>query len=171
MLVRRRTLSDAGGMIGIRDALIDDCALARLIGRHGGTLWLGLSSRTRSTRPYGGLSGVWNMVARSAYTQLDYSVFNLIGTVFGMIITYLAPPAALFGYALFGDPVSAIFGGAAYLLMVGLYLPTVRYYGQPFIAAFLLPVAALLYTAMTIDSAWRHWRGVGGGWKGRVYSR
>lgn len=171
MLVRRRTLDEAGGMAQIRDALIDDCALARLIGRQGGTLWLGLSSKTRSARPYGGLSGVWNMVARSAFTQLDYSAVNLLGTVVGMVLTYLVPPLALFAFWLTADPVAALAGGAAYALMVASYWPTIRFYRQPFASALLLPVVALLYTGMTIDSAWRHWRGVGGGWKGRVYSR
>ena len=33
MLVRRQTLEAAGGLAGIRGALIDDCALAALIGR------------------------------------------------------------------------------------------------------------------------------------------
>lgn len=171
MLVRRRALREAGGMESIRGALIDDCALARLIGERGGALWLGLSTLTRSARPYGGLAGVWNMVARSAYTQLDYSAVWLAGTVLGMVLIYIVPPLALFGVVAFGDPLSAIAGGAAYVLMAGVYWPTVRLYGQSAIAVLLLPFAALLYTGMTLDSAWRYWRGVGGRWKGRVYSR
>jgi hypothetical protein len=158
-------------MESIRGALIDDCALARLIGERGGALWLGLSTLTRSARPYGGLAGVWNMVARSAYTQLDYSAVWLAGTVLGMVLIYIVPPLALFGVVAFGDPLSAIAGGAAYVLMAGVYWPTVRLYGQSAIAVLLLPFAALLYTGMTLDSAWRYWRGVGGRWKGRVYSR
>ena len=171
MLVRHRALVDAGGLERIRNALIDDCALARLIGGRGGALWLGLSTRTRSARPYGGLAGVWNMVARSAFTQLDYSAMKLAGTVLGMGLTYILPPLALLGFAASGDPLPALTGGAAFALMAGIYLPTQRLYGQPPIAALFLPFAALLYTAMTLDSAWRHWRGVGGGWKGRVYSQ
>ena len=53
--------------------------------------------------------------------------------------------------------------------MVYLYLPTVGLYGAPRWRAVLLPVAAVFYTAMTLDSAWRTWRGVGAGWKGRSY--
>jgi len=33
----------------------------------------------------------------------------------------------------------------------------------------LQPVAALLFTLMTLSSAIRYWRGRGGGWKGRYY--
>jgi len=171
MLVRRKALTSAGGLQRIRRALIDDCALARLIGGQGGALWLGLSTRTRSARPYGGLSGVWNMVVRSAFTQLDYSALRLAGTVLGMVLIYIVPPLALFGYAGSGDLLTAVTGGAAFVLMAGVFLPTLRLYGQPPIVASFLPVAALLYTGMTLDSAWRHWRGVGGGWKGRLYSK
>ena len=171
MLVRRQALEAAGGLAGIHDTLIDDCALAALLGRNGCTLWLGLSSQTRSARAYGGLSGVWNMVARTAYTQLNYSPFNLVGAVLGMFLVYLVPPLLLIGYGLHHDPATALLGGAAYGLMIGVYSPTLRFYEGPRTAALFLPIAALLYTAMTVDSAWRHWRGVGGGWKGRVYSR
>jgi hypothetical protein len=122
-------------------------------------------------RPYGGLSGVWNMVARSAFTQLDYSALRLAGTVLGMVLTFIVPPLALFGYAGSGDLLTAAAGGAAFVIMAGVFLPTLRLYGQPSIVALFLPVAALLYTGMTLDSAWRHWRGVGGGWKGRLNSK
>ena len=47
-------------------------------------------------------------------------------------------------------------------------LPTLRLYRQSVWLAPLLPLAAALYSAMTFDSAWRHWRGRGGQWKGRV---
>lgn len=171
MLVRRTSLAAAGGLETIRDALIDDCALARRIGSVGGKLWLGLSLKTRSTRPYGGFSGVWKMVARSAYTQLDCSPLWLAGTVLGMLLVYMVPLfAVIFAYFM-GDTALALVGALALALMIGVYVPTVRLYRQPILAALFLPIAAALYTAMTIDSAWRHWRGVGGGWKGRVYSR
>ncbi len=171
MLVRRSTLAAAGGLEAIRGALIDDCTLARQIGSVGGKLWLGLSLKTRSTRAYGGLAGVWNMVARSAFTQLDYSTPRLIGVVLGMAVAYLVPPFVAAGYIIAGDMTIALIGSGGLALMIGAYMPTVRLYRQPFLVALFLPIAAALYTAMTIDSAWRHWRGVGGGWKGRVYSR
>jgi len=47
--------------------------------------------------------------------------------------------------------------------------PTLRLYRQPAWLGLFLPVAALLYAGMTIDSAWRHWRGRGGEWKGRTH--
>jgi hopene-associated glycosyltransferase HpnB len=170
MLVRRTVLERAGGMESIHDAIIDDCALAGSIAAAGGRLWLGLDSETRSTRPYGGFRGIWNMVARSAYTQLRYSPWLLAGCLLGMALVYIVPPVALFGGWWFG-PLAALFGLLAYLLMGIAYGPTLKLYGCPRIVAALLPLAGLFYTAMTIGSAWRHWKGVGGGWKGRVYPK
>ena len=168
MLVRRSVLERSGGIGSIRGALIDDCALARQLRAAGGRLWLGLDPETRSSRPYGGLRGVWNMVARSAFTQLRCSPSLLVLCVAGMLLVYAVPPIAVAGASWFG-PGAALPGLAACILMAVAYAPTLKLYGRPRIAAALLPVAAMLYTAMTIASAWRHWRGVGGGWKGRVY--
>jgi hypothetical protein len=88
-----------------------------------------------------------------------------------MVVTYFVPPTVLLAYPVHGDAVAALLGGAALILMIAAYWPTVRLYRQPFAVALFLPAAAALYTAMTVDSALRHWRGVGGGWKGRVYAR
>jgi hypothetical protein len=46
--------------------------------------------------------------------------------------------------------------------------PTYRHYAQPAWLTLLLPLAALFYTLMTLDSARRHRAGRGGEWKGRV---
>jgi len=48
------------------------------------------------------------------------------------------------------------------------YLPTLRLYGLSPLWAASLPLAGALYGAMTFGSAWNHWRGRGGAWKGRV---
>ena len=91
MLVRRRAL--AGGLAPISDALIDDVALGQLVKRRRGRIWLGLTRRVVSVRPYPGLASLWQMVARSAYTQLRYSPAVLAGTLAGLLFLYLLPPA------------------------------------------------------------------------------
>jgi hypothetical protein len=63
---------------------------------------------------------------------------------------------------------AALLSGAAWVLMTGSFLPTLRYYRRPLFLALLLPAAGLLYSAMTVDSAIAHWRGRGGAWKGRT---
>lgn len=159
ILIRRDMLDKIGGIQAIRHELIDDCALARAVKRHG-PIWLGLSAETRSIRAYGSFGAVWNMVARTAFTQLRHSSLLLAGTIVGMFLTYWVPP--LFTFA--GSAVAA----AVWVLMCVAYLPMLRFYGQPAPMALLLPVAAVFYLAATVHSAVRYWRGVGGQWKGRA---
>ena len=175
ILVRRSALDRAGGLAEIRSALIDDCALGRLIKRIGGRIWLGFSGGVRSVRSYGSLASVWEMVARSAYIQLGHSPLMLVGTILGMLFLYALPPLASLGgaVALAFDGTAAIplaaVGGAAWALMATTFVPLLRHHGVGWAVAPLLPVAGVLYTAMTVSSAWRHWRGRGGAWKGRTY--
>ncbi|MEO7039416.1 MAG: glycosyltransferase [Candidatus Elarobacter sp.] len=181
---RRRTAAAAGGCILLADAaleriggleriageLIDDCSLAAAVKRDGGRLWLGLATRSRSLRPYPSLGAIWDMVARTAYTQLAYSPLLLAGTVAGMTLLYLAPPAAALGGTLTRRWEIALPGALAWSMMSATYLPTVRRYGLSRRSALTLPVAAALYAAMTVDSALRHRRGRGGRWKGRSFA-
>jgi len=159
-----------GGLARISGELIDDCSLAAAVASEGGTLWLGLTSRSRSVRPYVGLEPIWSMVARTAYTQLRYSPWLLAGTVAGMLLLYVVPVAALALGALRRKPLLALGGLIAYATMTAAYAPTVRLYRQPRWRALTLPLAGIIYTAMTIDSALRHARGSGGLWKGRPFA-
>ncbi|MFH8619409.1 glycosyltransferase [Streptomyces sp. NPDC017979] len=180
-----RTAAAAGGCVllgvraveraripeSIRHAVIDDVTLARAVKRTGGRIWLGLAERVDSVRPYPRLADLWRMVARSAYAQLRHSPVLLLGTVAGLALVYLAPVGTLVAGVVGGDPVAAWAGGLAQVVMVGTYLPVLRYYRQSPLYALLLPFTALLYLLMTVDSAVQHYRGRGAAWKGRTYAR
>jgi hopene-associated glycosyltransferase HpnB len=178
MLVRREMLAAAGGLERIAGARIDDVALARLLkrGPARARCWLGFTTSVHSRRPYPGLGGLWDMVARSAYTQLRYSPALLAGTVAGLCWLYLLPPVAALGglAAAAAHPPGpagwwlAGAGLAGWALMALSYLPVLRLYRLSPLRAPCLPVIALLYTAMTVDSARRHRMGRGGEWKGRT---
>ena len=168
ILIRAEALRRAGGIEAIRGELIDDVALARLIKGRGGRIWLGLSATTRSLRAYGTLGPLWAMVVRTADTQLRHSLALLTGTVLGMALLYLAPPLALLTSPLHRDAIAAMVAALAWLLMGAAYRPTLRLYRLPAAWFLTLPLAALLFVAMTVDSAVRHRLGRGGAWKGRV---
>jgi hopene-associated glycosyltransferase HpnB len=170
VLVKAETLAAAGGFAAIKGALIDDCALATRIKAGGSRIWLGLAEDSRSLRPYDGLKPIWDMVARSAYTQLRHAPLLLLGTLLGMTLTFLAPPLIGLTVGLHGDNPAALLGFVIWSLMAVSALPTYRLYRQPVWLPALLPLAAAFYSAMTFDSAWRHWRGRGGGWKGRHHA-
>ncbi|MFD9571372.1 glycosyltransferase [Streptomyces sp. NPDC059982] len=171
VLLRTGAAVRAGIPDSIRQAVIDDVSLARAVQRSGGRIWLGLAERVDSVRPYPALGDLWRMVSRSAYAQLRHRPLLLAGTVAGLVLVYLVPPGALLAGLAAGRPAVAWAGGLAWLLMAGTYLPMLRYYRQPAVLAALLPLTALLYLLMTVDSAVRHYRGRGSAWKGRTYGR
>jgi hopene-associated glycosyltransferase HpnB len=182
ILVNAEALSQAGDFNAIRGELIDDCALARNVKavarERGRRIWLGLGTECESLRPYEDLRPIWDMVARSAYTQLDHAPGKLAATLLGMVVTYLVPPLALVGGLIGGlfldvSDIGAgliiyLSGMGAWGLMALAAWPTNKLYDQPFWMGFALPAAAVLYMAMTLDSARRHRAGEGGRWKGRV---
>jgi hopene-associated glycosyltransferase HpnB len=165
ILLRRTALERAGGLAAIRDALIDDCALAGAVKRAGGRLWLGLTTTSRSLRAADGLTPLWRMVQRTAFTQLRYSYLLLTGTLAGLALLFLVPPLAV----LAGSP-AAWPGAAAWVLMAAAYAPTLRLYGLHPVQGLALPLVGGLYGAMTASSALAHAGGRGGGWKGRHYA-
>jgi hopene-associated glycosyltransferase HpnB len=167
VLVASELVRRIGGMAVIRDAVIDDCSFARACKDAGGRLWLGYDAGVDSTRGYPTLAAVWDMVARSAYTQLRLNPLILAGCVLGLGFVFLLPMTAIVA----GPSAARLVGLVAYAAMVRTYLPMVRWLGCAPAWALALPVSAALYTAMTISSAWRHHRGAGAAWKGRAYGR
>jgi hopene-associated glycosyltransferase HpnB len=164
ILIRREMLERAGGMVAIRGEMIDDCALARAVQRQGGRVWMGLSAATQSVRGYATWGEIGRMISRSAFAQLHHSVWVLIGTVLGLALTYMVPPAL----AIAARGPAAALGAGAWLLMSVAYFPALRFYRRSPAWAPLLPAIAAFYLGATIHSAVCYWRGTGGMWKGRV---
>jgi hopene-associated glycosyltransferase HpnB len=166
MLVRREALAAAGGIAAIRGALIDDCALARLL-KARGAIRLSLAERVTSLRRYRDFGEIRRMVVRSAYAQLNYSPLLLGFTVAAMALVFLAPPLA----AIFARGGARACGLGAWVLMAAALQPTLRDYRVAPLWGFALPAIAALYTAYTLESGLASARGRGGLWKGRYQER
>ncbi len=165
VLLRRSALDRIGGLASLRGALIDDVALATAVKRSGGAVWLGHSQLARSIRPYPVPADIWRMVARTAYVQLRFSPLLLAGTIAGLALVWLLPPAAtLFGTGPLRWVAALTWAGSA-----ASYLPTLRRFRQSPLWALALPAIASFYMAATIGSAWDHHRGRGVVWKRRAY--
>jgi hopene-associated glycosyltransferase HpnB len=163
MLIRRDALERAGGIAAIRTALIDDCTLGALLKRQG-RIWLGLTDRSRSIRPYDNAGVIAAMISRSAYAQLGYSPLMLAGTLVGLALVYGAPPALV----LFGTGAARLAGLAAWALMAISFQPISHFYRRSPLWGVALPLIAAFYAGCTLLSAWQHMRGRGGMWKGRA---
>jgi hopene-associated glycosyltransferase HpnB len=164
LLIKPEALARIGGHAAIRSEIIDDCSLARAVKSSGGKIWMGLTAQTQSLRPYNSFAEIGRMISRSAFNQLRHSALLLAGTLLALIVTYVIPVLALFS----GQPLAAIFGALAWLLMSISYAPMIRFYRLPLIWAFCLPLIAIFYAGATLHSAIQYWRGKGGAWKGRI---
>jgi hopene-associated glycosyltransferase HpnB len=163
MLARRSALEKAGGIEAIRHNIIDDCAMGRAM-KAQGPIWLGLTDRAVSLRPYDHISDIRHMVARTAYAQLGYSPLVLAGTLFGLALVYLAPVMT----ALFAWGVSQLAGWLAWIIMTVMFQPMLRFYRLSPVWGPALPLIGVFYAAFTLESAIQHWMGRGGMWKGRA---
>jgi hopene-associated glycosyltransferase HpnB len=165
MLVRTDALARVGGIASIRNALIDDCSLAEKL-KTIGPIWLGLTERARSIRPYDTFSDVKRMISRSAYAQLRYSPLLLAATAASMAITFVIPPLL----TIFATGMPRFLGLIAWLAMALSFMPTLQFYRLSRLWSIALPVIALLYLYYTLSSAYLFVRGQGGEWKGRIHA-
>jgi len=167
ILLRRNVLAPIGGIASIRAEVIDDCALARAVKRRGGKIWMGLTRASVSLRSYGTFAEIRDLIARTAFTQLHYSLLLLIVTLIGLCATYLLAWIAFFTLE---DP-GWLLASTAISIMTATYGATVRFYGLPWLWALTLPFAAVFYGYATFLSALRYWLGRGGQWKGRAQAQ
>ncbi len=167
ILLETRLLREIGGFTAVRGELIDDCALAARIKSRGYATWVGLSHSVRSLRPYPGIGIIWNMVARTAFTQLRYSLLLLLLCTSVLVLAFWMPVIGV----VFGSGLSrhiAVLGLAA---MIVSYLPTLGFFRLSMMWALTMPLIGTLYLIMTWTSAIRCWKGKQSLWKGRIYSK
>ncbi len=168
ILIETAAVRQIGGLVTIKDAVIDDCTLAKAIKNNGKKTWIGLTHGVVSQRPYATLSEIWQMVARTAYTQLKYSTLLLLACTGLMLLLYWWPLTAIM---VAGQSSLAVINSISLLLMLCLFIPTLRFYQLNVAWSLMLPMVALLYLLMTWTSALRFWRGERSRWKGRSYNR
>ena len=150
----------------IKDRIIDDCNLAKLIKNKGEVIWLGLTKMVESQRNYTKLGQIWKMVSRTAYEQLNHSILLLIISIIGMLIVYLLP---LINLLYQSDGNLIIINITSLFLMTISFIPTARFYNLNLVFYFSLPFSSLIYILMTLSSAYNHYFQSGNVWKGRKY--
>ena len=182
VLLATEALNHAGGFACIRDQIIDDVSLAQQIKAQGLPMQLALSrSEVESLRVYDTLEKIWVMVRRTAFTELRYSWTRLAGTVVGILLMFLLPPLWLFGGIVWSivnassgtvvvESYASLFiviGLGAWSLMARVYQPAIQFFALSRVWVWTLPLAGILYGAMTVDSAFRYATGRRIGWRDR----
>ena len=165
ILVRSDVLADIGGYGALKGELIDDCALAHRVRKSGHGTWIGLTHSAVSHREYNNLRVIWDMVARTAFTQLHHSAALLLICSALLAAAFVFPVLVLVA----GDMPARLCALLTLALMELSYFPTLRYYHVPLFWGVTLPFTGTLYLLMTWTSAFRYWFGAGAQWKDRNY--
>ncbi|HNO74071.1 glycosyltransferase [Nitrosomonas mobilis] len=166
ILVETEALRSVNAFESIHGTLIDDCTLAARIKHAGYKTWIGLSHGAYSHRGYDNLFQIWNMVARTAFTQLNYSlVLLLVCTLIMTSMFWLAPALAI----ICTDSACLLAWILSWMAMWIVFTPTLRFYQRSPLWAITLPLIGTLYLLMTWTSAFRYWRGERAQWKSRRY--
>lgn len=167
ILMETSALWKIGGFSALKNALIDDCTLSKLVKNSGGKTWIGLSKGIRTKRSYKTLSNFWAMIERTAFTQLNYSFSKLILCTLIICLMFFVP---LIGLVMPSKVIIGI-GLVSILIMTFTYYPVVKYYELNTLNLVLLPFTTLLFLLMTWSSAIKYMVGKRSMWKGRVYKR
>ena len=150
----------------IKNKIIDDCNLAKIVKKKGNPIWIGLTKLVESQRSYDKLKEIWKMVSRTAYEQLNYSIFFLVISILGMFTIYLLP---FLNLIIQSDYYFKIINLISINLMIISFIPTARFYNLGFVFYLSLPFSSFIYMLMTISSAYNYYFKSGNIWKGRKY--
>lgn len=166
ILVETEALKSINAFESIHGTLIDDCTLAARIKHAGHKIWIGLSHGVYSHRRYDNLPQIWNMVARTAFTQLNYSLVLLLAcTLIMTSMFWLAPALVMFCT----DTICLFAWTLTWIAMWIVFTPTLKFYHCSPLWTIALPLIGTLYLLMTWTSAFRYWRGERAEWKNRRY--
>ena len=169
ILLRTEVLQAMGGFEPIHTTLIDDCALARHTKMLHYRTWIGLSHDARSTRACDNLAAIWQMVARTAYSQLHFSPLLLLICSLLMLLAFFSPLLGIFLGLAVANVTAVVSGFITLIIMFACFLPVLRYYNVALRYLTGILVAGMLFLPMTWSSACMHYQGAGAGWKGRHY--
>ncbi len=176
MLFRRSAYEKVGGHLAVRDRIVEDYSLARLLKSQGLKLRMVTARDALGVRMYSGLGEVWRGWRKNFYTvsdshKLARAILRLL-----LLSSVLVLPFVVLAYGLFLLPTNPfnlhLFAGAfmAGLLWLGVLIfyraiSISRLYGL------LFPLAIMVYIGIGLDSTLRGALGLGFSWKGRLYGR
>lgn len=171
ILVRRDALEAAGGIAGIRSAVVDDLALGRMMKAHSARYRLVAAFSFVHHRIYKGLRGSMEGFAKVAFHIFDrrFLLATLVQT--GHLAGILLPLATVASAAALPVPPELLFPSAVALGSgVVCNFAAALWARQPLWIAVAFPLRQVLWSWIGLRSAARYYRR-GLLWRGRVYDR
>ncbi|MFI5265751.1 MAG: glycosyltransferase [Chloroflexota bacterium] len=161
ILVEREAYLRAGGHEAVKDAVIDDVALAAQLKTKGVRLLVARGERLASVRMYRGLGEVWDGFGKNAYGFLRQRGAGGLLTVLATILSGLAIPCAIYGLTA-GDRAFELAALVTYVSAVAELTLWQFLFGTSLSYAVFQPLAAVVFLAIALDSAFRRkhfWKG------------
>jgi chlorobactene glucosyltransferase len=166
ILVSRRTYDQVGGHHALRDEIVDDMALARLVKAEGGAVDMLSGTGIFSTRFYHNAGEIWRGFSKNSFGAFGYSVFPFIVTLIMCYAIFLNPfvrlvldPDLSFANPYFNQAVAII------ALRLALAVRT----RHSLMSILLHPVMVGFSLGFAANSIWKILRGAPVQWKGREY--
>jgi hypothetical protein len=168
ILCKSRIFKQKNWYESIKDKVIDDCNIAKII-KNRGKIWLGLTNLVKSKRTYQSLNEIWKMVSRTAFEQLNFSIIILIVCCLGMFLIYLTPYIFL-AISIFAlEKELMIVSLTTIFLFTLVFFPVMKFYKVSKKYLIFIPFFSSLYMIMTFSSAMNYYSKKGNKWKGRSY--
>ncbi len=176
MLFRREAYQKVGGHEAVRDKIVEDYNLARLVKQLGLRLRFVTAQDALGVRMYSSLGEIWRGWRKNFYTVSEKWMLLKAITRIILMFTFLVLPFVTLSYGILlamTNPINAyLFSGAfmAAFLWLGIIILDRSIEVSPGYAL-LFPLAILVYIGIGIDSTVRGSLGLGFAWKGRVYGK
>src|SRR5712692_1047540 len=176
MLFRREAYEKVGGHAAVRDKIVEDYNLARMVKQVGFRLRFVTAQDALGVRMYASLAEIWRGWRKNFYTVSEKRMLLKAITRIVLMFTFLVLPFVILGYGIVIGTTNLLnpylFSGAfmAGLLWLGIIILD-RSIGVSSAYALLFPLAIILYIGIGVDSTVRGALGLGFTWKGRVYGK
>jgi chlorobactene glucosyltransferase len=178
ILIKRSVYGDTGGHSSIKNKIVEDFALAKLVKGSGYRLCVMRGINLIRTRMYTNFNELWEGWTKNLFFGLNKRWRNLIFLVSVLLSWGIIPPV-LFIWSIFitvwGQSLSfvhlAIAFESTFLLALVIYTAwhTNRLFSIPRFYSLTVPLGAAVYIAMILSSAYKVASGEGVSWKERVY--
>lgn len=177
ILMRRADFEALGGYEPLKDTVVEDLRMAERFKKHGRRIYLAATRGLFHTRMYSGLGELWEGLSRSAFEGSGFSVAKIAGGIMVGTVVGVLPTVALIALALGGarpgqsspDEIALSLALATWVESALIYLPVMIFLRVPIYYVFTLPLAAIFYMGVAVNSMFKSVFGSGVPWKGRRY--
>jgi chlorobactene glucosyltransferase len=176
ILIRRDVYEAVGGHESIRDKIVEDVALAKLVKGGGYTLRVAGGKRLIQTRMYKSLNEIWEGWTKNSFLGIDKNWMYLIRSLFILSLLGYLPIFLLIKSALDSSSTESlvyliILIESSWLFFLNIYIAweNTRTYGIPAYYAIFYPLSISIFIGIMLSSAYKVMSGKGVVWKERRY--